>query len=132
MWPFRKRKKKSAPRLAPTMRERRTGPAERDTLIAEYVTGPGPAHYLVTCEIREARTYAAVARVLRDWGAAPLLACVWLVETSRSALELRNAVRDALGDDDAIAVVEVQQGAWWACENAEHEGLQWLRQRVMS
>ena len=129
MWFFRRRRKKASFPVAPASR---TGPAERDQLIAEYLAGPGPGHFVVACEVREARHYAAVARVLREWGAAQLLASLWLVETDRSALELRNAVRDAVGDDDAIAVLEVQQGAWWACENAENEGLEWLRQRVLS
>jgi hypothetical protein len=129
MWPFRKRRRT---RNLPAAPGSRTGPVERDQLIAEYLSGPGPCHYLVACEVRETRHYAAVARVLREWGAAQLLASLWLVETGRSALELRNAVRNAVGDDDAIAVLEVQQGAWWACENAENEGLEWLRERVLS
>jgi hypothetical protein len=89
-------------------------------------------HFLVATEVREADTHAAVSALLGRWGATRLLASLWLVQTDRSILELRDAVRETLGDDDALAVVELQPGAWWACENAENQGLEWLRQRVLA
>ena len=105
---------------------------DAEILTADLVDGIAPGGFLVACEIRAAANHARVAALMERSGAKRLLASLWLVETDGAILALRDQVRAALGDDDAVAVVELQPGAWWACENADHEGLEWLREKVLA
>ena len=90
------------------------------------------AGYLVGYELQQPGGYARV----RDWlaarGAVRLLESLWAMQSEDSALELRNALKEVLGEDDAVAIVEIKPGSWWACENAEAEGLDWLRRRILA
>ena len=90
------------------------------------------SHYLVCYDLHEPLNYPAVANLLEDWQAARLLESIWVVSTELSPLELRAALKSAFGRDDGLAVIELRKGSWWACENAEPEGLAWLRQRILA
>ena len=88
--------------------------------------------YLVGYELQQPASYERVRDWLEARGAVRLLESLWALEAEESALELRNALKEVLGKDDAVAVVEIKPGSWWACENAEAEGLEWLRRRILA
>ena len=89
-------------------------------------------HYLVCYDLDDPLTYPDVADLLEKWNAARLIESVWGVSTELSPLELRAALKSAFGRDDALAVIELRKDSWWACENAEPEGLAWLRQTILA
>lgn len=90
------------------------------------------AHYLICYDLNEAQSYPRLADLLEDWGAARLLESVWVVSADVPTLDLRNMLKSVLSRDDSLAVIELREGSLWACENAEQEGLAWLRQRILA
>lgn len=90
------------------------------------------AAYVICYELQDPSLYQRVWDILEGWGAVRLLESAWVLGSDDSALDLRNALRQAIGPEDAIAIVEIRPGSWWACENAEAEGLDWLRRRILA
>ena len=90
------------------------------------------AHYLICYDLNDPLAYLAVAELVEGWGGARLLESVWVVSSELSPLELRAALRSAFGPDDALALIELRKGSWWACENGEPEGLAWLRRTILA
>ena len=93
-------------------------------------SGGALASYLLCYDLRDADSYAPAWQLLESWGAVPLLDSVWAVASVASALDLRDALKAVIGPEDKIAVIEVREGCWWACENAAREGLAWMRDRI--
>ena len=90
------------------------------------------AHYLICYDLHDPLSYPAVAERLDEWDSARLLESVWLVSTELNPLELREALTSTFARDDALAVIELRTGSWWVCENAEPEGLAWLRRTILA
>jgi CRISPR/Cas system-associated endoribonuclease Cas2 len=90
------------------------------------------ACYLVCYDVGDPQTYPALWALLESWGSVRLLESVWAVDAELSALEIRNALKEVIGGDDGLAIVEVRTQSWWACENAEPEGLDWLRRKILA
>ena len=90
------------------------------------------AAYVVCYDLQDPQMYQRVWDLLDDWDGVRLLESLWAVSSEKSALELRNALKAVTGADDGIAILEIKPGSWWACENAEADGLEWLRRRILA
>jgi hypothetical protein len=90
------------------------------------------AGYLVCYELQHPAGFERVRGWLEGQGAVRLLESVWALSTEETALELRDGLKSVVGGDDAIAIVEVKPGSWWACENAESQGQDWLRRQILA
>lgn len=71
-----------------------------------------------------------VRRRLDGWGAVRLLESLWLVTLNNSAVEIRNALKDAGDEHDSIAVVELKAGSDWAGRRINPDGTSWLRRNL--
>lgn len=63
--------------------------------------------YLITCELVEGGDHRSFRERLRTLEARQVLDCQWAVRTAYTAAQLRNVLRDFLGDRDRIVVTEV-------------------------
>ena len=90
------------------------------------------AHYLIGYDLHDPMSYPGVAELIERQGGARVLDSLWVISTELHPLELRAALQPAFGPDDGLALVEIRTGSWWACQNAEPEGLAWLRRAILA
>ena len=88
------------------------------------------AHYIITYDLHNQRTYPPVWSLLESWGAVRLLESVWVATTSSSTVQVRDALQGVIDKDDSIAVVELKTGSDWACVRAKDDGVNWLRKNL--
>ena len=86
--------------------------------------------FVISFDTNEGDLFWKATDLLDSIGAARLLPALWTLSADLGALEIRNALKELLGADDGIAILEIHAAGSWACENAEAEGLEWLREAV--
>lgn len=86
--------------------------------------------FAISFDTDEGNLFWKANDLLESIGAARLLPALWTLAADLTALEIRNALKELLGADDGIAILEINARGSWACENAEREGLEWLREAV--
>lgn len=87
---------------------------------------------IIGFEPRDLDSLVRADTLLEKWGTKQLLPTIFALSSRMSALEIRNDLRAALDSESAIAVLELRPGAVWACDNADREGLKWLREEVLA
>ena len=88
------------------------------------------AHFTVSYDLHNQRTYEPVWRLLESWGAVRLLESLWLVTLASTASQVRDALQRVVDSDDSVAVLELQVGSDWACVRAKPDGVAWLRKNI--
>jgi hypothetical protein len=88
------------------------------------------AHFAVSYDLHNQRTYTPVWNLLRSWGAVRLLESLWLVTLNSTAGQVRDALQRAADADDSVAVIELKTGSDWACVRAKSAGIEWLRTNI--
>jgi hypothetical protein len=89
------------------------------------------SNYIVSYDLHHQRHYPPLWELLEALGAVRLLESLWVVTTSLTAAQLRDALQRVIDNDDSTAVVELKQGSWWANRLAKPEGVQWLQRNIM-
>lgn len=88
------------------------------------------AHYIISYDLHRERSYGPVWSLLESLGAVRLLESLWVVTSPYGVGDLREAIRQAMDQDDAVAVVELKPGSEWASFNARQPGVDWLTQNI--
>jgi hypothetical protein len=85
------------------------------------------AVFVVTYDLRSpGRDYTALWDQLRKVGAVRALESVWLLETSQSATEVRDALISWMDANDRLLVVEITAHAAWAGTLMMNPSGEWL------
>lgn len=88
--------------------------------------------YLVTYDLHKVgRNYQPVFDLLNKNGAVHPMGSVWLVDSSFSRHEWRNALRDAVDGNDEILVVQLHRDEW-ASFNLDSSAASWLESPARS
>lgn len=90
------------------------------------------AHFIVSYDLHNQRTYPPVWERLEEWGAVRLLESLWLVTLDNTAGQVRDALKDVVDTDDSIAVVELKKGSGWATLRVKKDGTDWLRTNILA
>ncbi|WP_152539797.1 SinR [Afipia sp. P52-10] len=88
------------------------------------------AKFIASYDLHKQRNYEPVWEALENLGATRLLESLWVLSAQLTASQVRDIIKAAADDDDSVAVVELQQGADWACVKAKQDGVAWLRQNI--
>ena len=88
------------------------------------------AHFMISYDLHNQRTYEPVWKKLESWGAVRLLESLWVVTLNNTAIEVRDAVKAVTDSDDSIAVVELKSGSMWGTVNAKADGVEWLKKNI--
>lgn len=88
------------------------------------------AHFMISYDLHNQRTYEPVWKKLGSWGAVRLLESMWLVTLNNTALEVRDALKAVIDADDSIAVIELEPSAMWGTWNAKKDGVDWLKKNI--
>ena len=83
--------------------------------------------YVISYDLRKARNYEPLLKILRDWGCARVLESLWLGELRGPAgtiLELLKAKVDA---DDGLVVLELRPNFDWAYKKIQAVGANWIK-----
>ena len=89
------------------------------------------AHFAVSYDLHNQRTYPPVWRLLESWGAVRLLESYWVLTIESTAPALRDALQRVIDNDDSVAVIELKTGSGWACVRAKSDGVEWLRKNIL-
>ncbi|SFB94127.1 hypothetical protein SAMN05428997_10372 [Bosea sp. CRIB-10] len=82
--------------------------------------------YVISYDLRKARSYEPLLKQLRDWGCARLLESMWLGELRGPAETIRELLKPLVDGDDGIAVLELAKGSDWAYVRVQKAGADWL------
>jgi hypothetical protein len=88
------------------------------------------AHFIISYDLHNTRTYAPVWEKLESWGAVRLLESLWVVSLENTAIEVRDALKGVIDDDDSTAVVELKRGSMWGTTLAKKAGVDWLKANI--
>lgn len=88
------------------------------------------AHYVISYDLHNQRTYQPVWNLLNRWGAVRLLESLWVVTSEAQAGALRDALVQVIDNDDSVAVIELTPGAHWASVRAQQAGVDWLTRNI--
>lgn len=88
------------------------------------------ARYIVGYDLHHDRNYQPIWDLLKGWGATRLVEALWVVTTNLSAKQIRQALYDATGQRDSVAVVELQPGSNWSTIGVPDAGNDWLRKNI--
>lgn len=88
------------------------------------------AFYAVSYDLHNQRNYPPVWAKLESWGATRILETLWLLDSTLSAVQIRDALVAIVDNDDSIVVVEIKSGSCWAAIRSKEKGVAWLRQKI--
>jgi hypothetical protein len=88
------------------------------------------ARYIVGYDLHYDRNYQPIWDLLKGWGGTRLVEALWVVTSNLSAQQISQALYDATGRHDSVAVVELQPGSNWATVGIPAQGNEWLRKNV--
>jgi CRISPR associated protein Cas2 family len=88
------------------------------------------AHYIVSYDLHNQRTYPPVWKKLEGWGATRLLESLWVLTTTLTAVQIKDGLKAIIDSDDSVAVIEIKPASGWACTRAREAGVAWLRQNI--
>jgi hypothetical protein len=88
------------------------------------------AHFGISYDLHNRRTYEPLWRLLESWGAVRLLESYWIVTLPNTAAQVRDALQKVVDSDDSLAIVELKAGSDWACRLAKPDGVAWLRKNI--
>lgn len=88
------------------------------------------AHYIVSYDLHNQRTYEPVWAKLESWGATRLLESLWVVTSSKASGVLREELASAMDSDDSCAIVELKTGSEWSTRRAQKAGVDWLTRNI--
>jgi len=91
------------------------------------------ANFVICYDVRVTNhDYKALYSALDAWGAKHLQNSVWLLSINGSARTIRDTLKNAMHQNDTLAVVQLPDtapgNADWATSFDRHEGVDWLRQ----
>ena len=90
------------------------------------------AHYMISYDLHNLRTYKPVWDKLKSCGAVRLLESLWLLTSNSNAVDLRDALKAVIDGDDSIAIIELKAGSFWADLRAKDAGVDWLRKNILA
>jgi hypothetical protein len=85
------------------------------------------ARFIVSYDLRNHRNYPPVWDLLKSLGAVRLLESLWVMNSTATAEQIRNAVRRVVDKDDGVVVIELTLPFPWATFNALSGGQAWLQ-----
>lgn len=88
------------------------------------------AHFIISYDLHNQRTYQPVWNLLEKWGAVRLLESLWVVTLGNTAAEVRDALNQVIDNDDSVALVELKTGSGWATMRARQPGIAWLKRNI--
>jgi CRISPR-associated endonuclease Cas2 len=90
------------------------------------------AHFIISYDLHNQRSYEPVWEKLESWGATRLLESLWVGTINKTATAVRDELGAVIDDDDSVAVVELKQGSYWACTRAKTAGVEWLKRNILA
>jgi hypothetical protein len=84
------------------------------------------ACYLISYDLK-GRNYKPLWDYMRALGAEMMLPSSWVLRINAPALKVRNAMRNLIGSDDAVAVIEITTRADWALYGTKPGSVDLLR-----
>lgn len=88
------------------------------------------AHFVISYDLHNQRTYPPVWARLQSWGAVRLLESLWVVSSNDGAGDLRDSLLQVIDKDDSVVVVELKQGSNWSARAAQVQGTNWLQRNI--
>ncbi len=88
------------------------------------------AHFIISYDLHNQRTYEPVWKVLEDWGAVRVLESLWLVTIDKTSAQVRDTIKTAADDDDSIVVIELKSNSDWASWRGRAAGVAWLKKNL--
>ena len=88
------------------------------------------ARYIVGYDLHHDRNYQPIWDLLKGWGGTRLVEALWVVTTNLPAEQIRQALYNATGQRDSVAVVELQPGSNWSTVGVPTAGNDWLRKNI--
>ena len=85
------------------------------------------ATYLISYDNHPPRDYRGVYTLMAQWGAKRLLESLWLANLVGPAATVRDLVRNSLGPNDGVAVIEITSAADWAIIGCQTAGFNFLK-----
>jgi len=83
--------------------------------------------YVISYDLRKARNYEPLLKVLRDWKCARVLASVWLGELRGPAVAIRDLLGAHIDGDDGLIVLELKPNFDWAVLRPQQAGANWMK-----
>lgn len=88
------------------------------------------AHFIISYDLHNQRTYPPVWKLLESWGAVRLLESLWVVSLNIGPAWIREQLKAVMDSDDAVAVIELKTGSDWSTQLARTLGNNWLTTNI--
>ncbi|OWV87351.1 hypothetical protein ATY75_03305 [Rhizobium sp. N122] len=88
------------------------------------------AAYVISYDLRKARSYDTLIKQLRDWGCVSPLESLWFGYLNGPAAAIRDGLMKHIDADDGLVVIEVKPTSDWAIFKANESFADWLRKYV--
>jgi CRISPR/Cas system-associated endoribonuclease Cas2 len=91
------------------------------------------ALYILAYDVRaKNHDYKMLYVQLNAWRAAHLQDSVWLASVDGTALAVRDAMMAHMHKDDTACVIQLEPKLFWATQNAQPEGIAWLKANLLA
>ena len=88
------------------------------------------ACYIVGYDLHYDRNYQPIWDLLKGWRATRLVEALWVVASDLTAQQIQQALYQATGQRDSVAVVELEAGSNWSTVGVPDAGNDWLRKNI--
>jgi autonomous glycyl radical cofactor GrcA len=87
------------------------------------------SNYVVSYDLIEDKNYEAIIEKIKSLGSwAKPLESFWLLDSSKSASEIRDLLQTVVDQDDKIIVIQL--GDYWATNNISKEVTKWMKKHI--